>query len=144
MRLETVLWLPAARPDVFRFFSNAANLDALTPPSLRFRIVTRLPIVMDAGTRIEYRVRLHGIPIGWQSEIVVWEPPSRFVDRQLRGPYRRWVHAHTFTAERGGTTVADSVDFAAPFEWLTGSWVMREVRDIFVFRRQTLLRVFAA
>jgi ligand-binding SRPBCC domain-containing protein len=143
MRLESDLWLPRPLDDVFAFFSDAANLEALTPPSLQFRILTPQPVAMRQGTLIDYRIRIHGIPIAWQSEISVWEPPHRFVDVQRRGPYRRWEHTHGFAAVNGGTRVTDSVDFEVPFAFVAGRFVRREVEKIFAFRRKTLLTLFA-
>jgi len=111
MHFESELWLPRPRDEVFAFFSNAANLEALTPPWLHFRILTAKPITMREGTVIDYRIRVHGIPITWQSAITVWDPPHRFLDAQRRGPYRQWVHTHSFDEASGGTTVGDSVEF---------------------------------
>jgi ligand-binding SRPBCC domain-containing protein len=142
MRFTSDLWLPRPRDEVFRFFSNAANLEALTPPWLHFHIITP-DVAIRSGTLIDYRLRLHGIPFTWQSEISSWEPPHRFVDEQRRGPYRRWVHTHTFAEERGGTRIGDAVEFEVPFERLVGWYVMRDVRKIFAFRRQALLTRFA-
>ena len=142
MRITSELWLPRPRDEVFRFFANAANLEALTPPSLHFRIVTP-DVTMRPGALIDYRLRLHGIPFTWRSEISLWEPPHRFVDEQRRGPYRRWVHTHTFEEERGGTLVGDRVEFEVPFERIVGWFVMHEVRKIFAFRREALLTRFA-
>ena len=142
MRLTSELWLPRPRDEVFRFFANAANLEALTPPSLHFHIVTP-DVAMRPGALIDYRLRLHGIPFTWRSEISLWEPPHRFVDEQRRGPYRRWVHTHTFEEERGGTLVGDRVEFEVPFERIFGWFVMRELRKIFAFRREALLARFA-
>jgi ligand-binding SRPBCC domain-containing protein len=142
MRLQTAIWLPAARDDVFRFFSDAANLQALTPSWVHFRMLTRQPIAMEDGTLIDYRIRVHGIPIRWQSRITRWDPPRGFVDEQTRGPYRRWVHTHTFAEDRGGTTVGDSVEFDVAFGFLAGRFVMRDVRRIFAYRQDVLLRLF--
>ena len=144
MHLRSDLWLPRPLHEVFAFFSDAANLGALTPPWLHFRILTAQPIAMHRGTLIEYRIRLHGIPISWQSEISVWDPPRQFVDVQRRGPYRRWEHTHAFADERGGTTVGDVVRFEVPVGWLADRLVMREVKKIFAFRRQVLLQRFGS
>jgi ligand-binding SRPBCC domain-containing protein len=141
MRFESDLWLPRQRDEVFQFFSDAANLEALTPPWLHFQILTP-SIVLRPGVRIDYRLRLYGVPLQWQSEITRWEPPDVFVDEQRRGPYRRWVHTHTFVDERGGTRVLDTVEFEAPFGWLSGWLVMRDVRRIFAFRTQALVERF--
>jgi ligand-binding SRPBCC domain-containing protein len=142
MHIESDLWLPRPRDEVFAFFSTAANLEMLTPPWLHFHILNPT-LVLRVGVRINYRLKLHGIPLQWQSEISQWDPPSSFVDEQRKGPYRRWVHTHTFAAERGGTRVGDAVDFEVPFGWLVGGLVMREVNAIFAFRQQALLKRFA-
>jgi ligand-binding SRPBCC domain-containing protein len=141
MHLESDLWLPRPVDEVFAFFAKAANLEALTPPWLHFRILNPA-VVIQPGVRIDYRLTLHGIPFQWQSEISRWDPPVAFVDEQRKGPYRRWVHTHTFAEERGGTRVGDSVDFEVPFGWLVGGLVMRDVKKIFAFRQQALLKRF--
>jgi ligand-binding SRPBCC domain-containing protein len=138
MRLESDLWLPRPLDEVFAFFADAANLEALTPPWLHFRIRTPKPIAMRAGMLIDYSIRVHGIPISWQSEISIWEPPHRFVDIQRRGPYRRWAHTHGFAEAQGGTRVTDSVEFDVPFAFAAGWFVKRDVEKIFAFRRQAL------
>jgi ligand-binding SRPBCC domain-containing protein len=143
MRLTTELWLPRPREEVFQFFSDAANLEALTPPWLHFEVLTPT-VVLRPGVRIDYRLRLYGVPLQWQSEISRWEPPDCFVDEQRRGPYRHWIHTHTFAEERGGTRVGDAVDFEVPFGRLAGWFVMRDVRKIFAFRTQALLKRFGA
>jgi GrpB-like predicted nucleotidyltransferase (UPF0157 family)/ligand-binding SRPBCC domain-containing protein len=143
MRFATEIWLPRSRDEVFQFFSDAANLEALTPPWLHFQILTP-SIVVRPGALIDYRLRLYGIPLRWQSEISRWEPPELFVDEQRRGPYRSWVHTHSFIEERGGTRVVDRVDFEVPFQWLTGWLVRRNVRRIFAYRTAALLNRFGA
>lgn len=143
MHIESELWLPRPRAEVFAFFANAANLEALTPPWVHFHIVNP-HIVIERGVLIDYRLRIHGVPLRWQSEISRWEPPAAFVDEQRKGPYRRWVHTHTFTEERGGTRVSDSVEFDVPFGWLVGGFVMRDVRAIFAFRQQALRQRFGS
>lgn len=143
MRFEGTLWLPRPREEIFAFFADAANLERLTPPWLHFHIVNP-EIVIRQGVLIDYRLRIHGVPLRWQSEISRWDPPSVFVDEQRKGPYRRWVHTHTFEEERGGTRVGDAVEFEAPFEWLTGRFVMRDVRAIFAFRQQALATIFSS
>lgn len=141
MVFETDIWLPAPRDEVFRFFSDAANLETLTPAWLKFRIATPQPIAIRAGTVLDYRLRIHGIPVRWQSRIAVWDPPRAFVDEQLRGPYRSWVHTHTFDEERGGTRVGDHVDFTAPGGAPVNRLVLRDVRKIFAYRQQVLLEM---
>src|SRR4051812_30126380 len=97
--------LPGAPDDVFGFFADAGNLEAITPPSLSFHITTPQPIEMGVGTLIEYRLRLHRLPISWLTRIEVWEPGVRFVDQQLRGPYALWHHTHEFEATGDGRTL---------------------------------------
>ena len=142
MQLTTTAWLPASRDAVFSFFADARNLERLTPPWLHFRILTPGPIDMRTGTHIDYRILLHGIPLRWQSAITAWDPPREFIDEQTRGPYRRWVHTHTFEEEHGGTRVGDSVEFDTIASWLTGRFVMRDLRKIFAYRHETLIRIF--
>ena len=137
--LTNELWLPHQPQDVFPFFADAFNLERLTPPSLGFQVLTLPPIEMKVGTLIDYRVRLRGVPMRWQSEITEWEPPHRFVDEQRRGPYRLWIHEHTFTPQDGGTLAKDTVRYAV----LGGAIVQRlfvasELKRIFQYRNAAL------
>jgi ligand-binding SRPBCC domain-containing protein len=143
--LRTGIRLPRPLPEVFAFFGDAGNLQALTPPWLHFRILTPLPLAMHPGALLEYRIRVHGIPVRWRTEITAWEPPLRFVDEQRRGPYRLWIHEHTFQeVEHGGrlmTEVTDRVRYqVVPI--LNRLLVARDLRAIFTFRSETLLRLF--
>ena len=132
-----------SRERVFDFFSRAENLDLLTPPWLRFKILSPLPIVMAEGTRITYRIRLRGFPVRWVSEISEWEPPFRFTDRQLRGPYSLWTHNHLFEETDGGTLAVDDVTYRVPGGALVNRlFVAGELRRIFEYRRAKLLQVF--
>src|ERR1051325_3396547 len=97
------VWLPRPRDEVFAFFSSPSNLDAITPPWLQFRTITPGPIEMRAGALINHKLRLRGFPMRWRTKIKMWEPPTLFVDEQMRGPYRRWIHEHTFEDRDGGT-----------------------------------------
>ena len=125
---ETELWLPTAREKIFPFFADARNLETITPPWLEFRILTPGQIPMCAGTLIDYRLRIHGWPVGWRTKITGWNPPESFCDEQLRGPYRRWRHTHTFTARAGGTLCHDRVEYAVPGGALVNRlFVRREV-----------------
>ena len=145
MRVRTLIieqWLPRPRHEVFDFFSDAHNLEVLTPAWLHFRILTPYPIPMQSGTQIEYRLRWRGVPLFWRTEISVWEPPHRFVDRQIKGPYRQWVHEHTFAERDGGTLMRDRIDYAVP-GWLVEPIVARlivtpDVERIFAHRRQKM------
>ena len=100
---------------------------------------------MHQGLRIDYRLKLHGVPLRWQSEISAWEPPTRFVDTQIHGPYRRWVHEHRFEEQAGGTLVLDAVDYAVyGGKWIERLFVSRDLNRIFEFRRQKLLEIFGS
>jgi ligand-binding SRPBCC domain-containing protein len=136
-------FLPRPLEEVFPFFASAENLEAITPPLLRFRIMTIRPIEMGVGTIITYRLRIRGIPVRWSSKITEWDPPRRFVDEQLRGPYRLWRHEHRFEPRDGGTLCHDHVRYATPFDWLTHRWLVRpDIERIFAFRRKTLSEIF--
>lgn len=141
--LKSEQWLARPLNEVFAFFADACRLEDLTPPFLNFHVVTPTPIEMRTGTKIDYRLRLHGIPIGWRSEISEWNPPYGFVDRQLKGPYRIWHHTHSFEEQNGGTLVRDTVDYAVPggrlIHWLL---VRRDLERIFAYRHQKLDEFF--
>jgi ligand-binding SRPBCC domain-containing protein len=131
--------VPGSPERVFAFFGDASNLEAVTPPMLGFRIVTPGPIEMRAGTLIRYRLRVHGVPVNWTTTIREWEPPHRFVDEQLRGPYALWQHTHTFEDDgSGGTVMADVVRYAIGFGPLGGLaqrlLVRRDLEAIFDYR----------
>lgn len=140
-RLTTELRVAASLVDVFEFFSDAFNLEAITPPWLNFRVLSEPPIAMRAGTLIDYKLRLHGLPIRWRTRITVWDPPHRFVDEQLRGPYRLWRHEHTFVGDGDETLVRDQVDYRVPGGALVHRlFVARDVRAIFSYRHEVLSR----
>ena len=137
----TELWLPAARETVFSFFADAHNLQAITPPWLNFQILTPPPIRMYPGARIDYRLRIRCVALTWQTEITAWEPAVRFVDEQRRGPYRRWIHTHTFVDQDGGTLCQDHIEYAVPGGRLVNRlMVYREVKKIFEYRATALAR----
>jgi len=141
--LHAELWLPRPRHEVFRFFADARNLETLTPAWLNFEVLTSAPIEMRPGTLIDYKLRVHGIPLRWRSEISAWEPPFRFIDEQRRGPYRRWIHEHIFEEREGGTLCRDRVRYVVFGGWLVERlFVRRDVERIFAFRRERLLEIF--
>ena len=147
-RLDTWLWLPRPRPDVFHFFADATNLERLTPSFLAFRILTPRPVDMRRGTIIDYRIGLRGLPMKWRSEITTWEPPVRFADVQVRGPYRAWEHTHAFEELDGGTRVVDSVRYALRGPAFASAAINRllvapDLARIFAYRHEALQDAFA-
>ena len=143
--LSSRVVLPRPLRDVFPYFAEARNLEKLTPPWLRFEVLTPVPVEMAAGARIDYRLRLRGIPIRWQSEITAWEPPTRFVDEQRRGPYRLWIHEHRFEERDGMTVAEDFVRYAIPGGSLVHRlFVRRDVERIFEYRRDRMRLTFGA
>jgi len=141
--LQRELWLPRPLAEIFPFFADATNLETLTPPWLKFRILSPRPILMGVGTLIDYRIVVHGIPFRCQSEITVWEPPHRFVDEQRRGPYRMWRHEHRFEESDGGTMLSDRVQYAVLFDPLVHRWLVRpDIEGIFDFRTEKMKDLF--
>jgi ligand-binding SRPBCC domain-containing protein len=144
-RLERTQLLARPRDEVFAFFAEAANLEAITPPFLRFRIVTPPPIEMGPGARIDYALSLYGVPLRWRTRITEWEPGVRFVDEQERGPYALWRHTHEFESRGGSTLVRDLVDYALPLGPI--GWaahlvlVERALVRIFDFRTDAIRRL---
>jgi ligand-binding SRPBCC domain-containing protein len=146
--LETETVVRIARREVFTFFSDASNLMRITPPTLGFKILTPLPIHMQEGTLIDYTILLHRLPLRWRTRINRWNPPFEFIDEQLQGPYRKWVHHHIFDEVDAGTTrIRDRVQYALPFQPL-GELALPLVRAqldfIFRFRQKTILEIFPA
>ena len=140
---QSELWLPLPPEALFPFFSDAGNLEQITPPWLHFRVLTPKPIEMKAGALIDYRLKVHGLPMKWRTRITCWDPPHRFEDEQLRGPYRKWVHEHTFEERDGGTVVRDRVEYATPFDWLVhGILVRPDIERIFDYRTKALRKRF--
>ena len=144
-QLHEELTLKHPREQVFEFFCSAENLNLMTPPWVRFSIVTPTPIEMGLGTIIDYRISLYRVPFKWRSEISVWDPPYSFCDFQVSGPYRYWLHRHTFEETPEGTLVTDRVDYpgavrVAGRKTLRGAGVEKDIRlpeetsigDIFV------------
>ena len=143
--LKSSLWLPRPREEIFPFFADPGNLERITPSWLRFKVLKTSSPSIEQGALIDYRLRLRGLPIRWQSEISAWEPPFRFVDEQRKGPYRLWIHQHLFTEKDGGTQIEDLVEYAV----LGGSLinrllVKRDLEKIFAYRCKVLQELFSA
>lgn len=150
--LTLTQWLPLPPAELFPFFSDAHNLEKLTPPLLRFEVLTPRPIQMGTGTLLDYRLRLRGFPIRWRTRILDWNPPYGFVDEQLKGPYVRWYHTHTFVSAAGpggqpGTRCDDRVEYRPPGRAIAPLVnrlvVQRDVEKIFRYRAQILADLFA-
>lgn len=145
-RLSCEQWLAGTPAQVFPFFGSAWNLERITPPFLRFRIHRVRGEPLAAGSLVDYRLRLHGLPIRWRTLIEVWDPPHRFVDLQVRGPFRHWRHAHTFTDSGDRTLVSDVVDFDLYCRTLARTallaWINADLRAIFAYRQRATARAF--
>jgi hypothetical protein len=139
--------LPAPRSEVFPFFADPANLEALTPPWLRFQVLTPLPLPRGEGALFDYRLRVRGLSLRWRTLIETFIPGEQFVDRQIAGPYALWHHTHRFEdLPEGGTRMTDTVRYRVGFGLLgrivTALWVRRDVARIFEYRRQMLHQRF--
>ncbi|MFN9518848.1 MAG: SRPBCC family protein, partial [Bacteroidota bacterium] len=142
--LETKTIIHRPLSEVFSFFSKAENLNELTPPELHFKILTPMPIEMKQGIYIDYRIKLNGIPFSWKTLISTWEPPHRFVDEQIKGPYMRWHHTHSFkSVDENTTEMTDRIEYLSP-GWILEPlinrlFVQKKVEAIFVYREHKLL-----
>ena len=137
--------LDLPREEVFAFFADAANLERITPPELKFHIITPQPLAIEKGTLIDYQLSLRGLPLKWQTLISVWNPPREFVDEALKSPYKQWIHRHTFTALADDKTlIEDEVKYRLPLEPLgdLAHWfVRRELKYIFAFRQKRVAEI---
>ena len=144
-RIERSQLVPLSAAAAFAFFADAYNLEALTPPWLRFRILTPGPIPMEKGATIDYVLTTHRLPVRWRTEIVEWSPGRRFVDRQVDGPFRLWEHTHTFEERHEGTLIRDTVLYRMPYGALGAIAhrvvVARDLGRIFDYRRDAVDRL---
>lgn len=142
LKAEVVVRSPIE--EVFDFFSSAENLESITPPWLNFRIVTPMPIKMRTGTLLDYKIRLHMIPIHWRTEIADWKPPHKFADYQLKGPYKRWWHEHIFEDLGNGLTlVRDEVHYIPRGGSLLHRLMVKpDLKRIFTYRQEQLAKRF--
>lgn len=143
--LTRSLTLDLPRAEVFDFFADAANLERITPPQLSFKIVTPQPFEIKQGTLIDYKLKLRGLPVKWRTEISVWNPPHSFTDRQISGPYKQWIHRHTFTAlSPTRTLIEDEVKYRLPLEPLGDAvhlLIRRELDHIFDYRQKAVAEI---
>lgn len=129
----------------FAFYGNSDNLEPLTPPWLHFEVTTPRPLTLQPGALLDYKLKLHGVPVRWTTLIETWEPPLRFVDSQAKGPYSLWEHTHEFEPDGGGATIIhDRVRYAIPLgplgtiaHWL---FVRRDLERIFDYRRDAVAK----
>ena len=146
-RLERTQFIPKPRDEVYAFFSKPENLEQITPPFLRFTILTPRPVAMREGALIDYQLHLFGLPITWQAHIERFEPEQCFVDVQRKGPYAHWHHLHEFSDAPGGTEMRDVVDYALPFGPLGKAaelaFVRRTLDRIFDFRYDTIAELLS-
>ncbi len=132
-----------SREHVFAFFADAFQLETITPPWLNFSVQTPKPIAMQRDTLIDYKLRVHGIPLRWRSAITRWEPPALFVDEQVKGPYRNWQHLHTFEETSTGTLIRDIVDYRVHFGRIVHPLFVRpDLKRIFAYRQEVLSEIF--
>ena len=137
--------LTIARPleEVFAFFGDPKNLEAITPPWLSFRIRDSSDDPLREGSHIRYRLKVRGFPMNWTSLLSTWDPPHRFVDEQVKGPYRVWHHTHTFEAVEGGTLIRDQVEYAMFGGRLINElFVARDLNRVFDYRTARLEEIF--
>ncbi|MFC1956633.1 CDP-paratose 2-epimerase [Chloroflexota bacterium] len=137
--LKTQMKLPLLLTEVFLFFCDTANLERITPPELRFQVTTPKPIEITLGTIVDYQLQLYAMRFSWRSKITVWRPPYEFVDEQIQGPYRLWIHRHQFYEENGNTFIQDTVRYQLPL-WPLGEVIYPllrlQLRRIFKYRQQ--------
>lgn len=130
---------------VFEFFSDAVNLERITPPELNFHIITPQPIEIEQGTLIDYTLKIRGLSVKWRTRITVWNPPFEFVDEQIRGPYKQWIHRHTFMEiEKNKTLIEDEVKYrlpVEPFGDVIHFLIRKELDYIFDCRQKKVIKI---
>ncbi|HEX7704873.1 MAG TPA: SRPBCC family protein [Thermoanaerobaculia bacterium] len=147
-RFEATTRITSPLENVFEFFSDPANLGRITPPSMRFRIIEAPARRLQEGDRIDYSIRVFGLPMRWRTRIVMWREGEAFADLQERGPYRLWIHTHTFHRDGEGVLMRDVVEYELPLGWVGrlfgGRLVARQIEGIFSYRAEAIERVFGA
>ncbi len=145
---ETEQRISRPRHEVFEFFSDAKNLERITPPWLKFKILSQSSPKIGFNTEFKYRLQIHGLPVFWKTRIIEWNPPDSFVDFQEKGPYSLWHHTHTFVEDAHGTLMTDRVRYRVPLgalgDFLLGEWVTRDVQEIFEYRAKAIEEIFSS
>ncbi|MDA0684082.1 MAG: SRPBCC family protein [Bacteroidetes bacterium] len=143
--LQSEQWIERPRDEVFSFFSDASNLERITPSELKFKILSPQPIEMKTGALIDYQLVLAGIPFKWKTEITDWNPPHSFKDTQLKGPYAKWIHTHAFEDHGDRTRIVDTVEYSLPLSPLGDlAWpiIRFQLSRIFAHRKRVVDTVF--
>ena len=148
LNIDRAQLVPLSLEEAFVFFADASNLEAITPPWLRFRILTPQPLVIQEGTLIDYRLTLHQIRVRWRTRIERWEPGRCFVDTQVEGPFALWRHTHTFEQRGGATLIRDRVEYRMPHGFLGRLahrvLIRRDLDRIFDYRRHAIARLLGS
>ncbi|MCB0271817.1 MAG: SRPBCC family protein [Bdellovibrionales bacterium] len=143
---QTSTFIPKPRSEVFAFFCDAKNLERITPPTLQFHILEQTTKNITQGTEFEYQLKIHGVPVRWRSKIIDWKPEEKFTDIQIKGPYKKWHHTHTFEEVESGTLMTDTVLYQLRggrlIDLLAGWWVKKDVAKIFSYREQVIQNYF--
>ena len=139
-------WVERSKDEVFDFFSKAENLEKLTPETLSFKILKKSTPNMQKGMLIDYKLKIHGIPCKWKTLISEWEAGDYFVDTQIKGPYKEWIHKHSFSERNNGTWMRDQIKFKTPFGrfgfLIAGFFIMKDLKGIFSYRKQAIEQIF--
>lgn len=144
LRFEQLI--PRSVSEIFPFFSEAKNLELLTPPWLSFHVLKTTTPEIQVGTLIDYKLKIRGFPMYWQTRIEEWVPMQKFVDTQLRGPYKLWHHTHEFIPQGSGTLMIDTIRYQVPLgqlgQILAGWYVKNDIQKIFNYRQQVIAKTF--
>lgn len=139
-------WVPNKIEEVFHFFTEAKNLEKITPPHLNFNILKSSTENIEKGTLIDYKLKLYGIPLRWKTKISDYSHNKMFIDEQLKGPYKQWIHTHSFQEQDNGTLIIDQVRYIIPFNFLgnllLGKFIQNDINKIFNYRKQVITDIF--
>lgn len=139
-------WVPTSKEGAFDFFKDEKNLERITPELLNFKVLTKSTDEIQEGTLIDYQLKIRGVPAKWRTLISKWNPPHQFMDSQLKGPYRRWEHTHSFVELKGGTLLLDQIVYNVPLKKIgnlfAGFIVKKDVETIFSYRKKIIKEIF--